>query len=115
LNPNRKAFLGLLIALALLALGLFQAAHSHADPMSMDDQFIALAQRDGFASHSGYAGLISVAHQVCSSRMNGASETVIINAVFSESELTHYSTAAALVHDAEQVYCPGYYGGGGVT
>jgi hypothetical protein len=88
------------------------APMAQADPDSMDRQFLALLDRDGISATSGATTEISVAHSICQSRMSGNSESVIIQFVYEQSHL-NLNGATALVRDAEQVYCPGYLGGGG--
>lgn len=102
-----------LLAIAFGVLALFGAAHASADPSDMDAQFIALMQRDGIGSHAGYTGLISVGHGVCVSRMQGWSEDSVISYIYANtrSDFTR-ADSAAIVRDAEQVYCPGFYEGG---
>lgn len=120
LNEDGNPTVATRILVALMAFGAMIAAaflvigKAYADPDSMDRQFLALLDRDGIAATSGAITEISVAHQICSSRMSGANEDAVVNYVYAYSHLDRVGSTA-MVRDAEQVYCPGFLGGGGAV
>jgi hypothetical protein len=83
---------------------------AHADPMDMDNQYLSMLDRDGISNRSGAASAIDGAHFICEQRMDGVSESSLISKVYQLSQLDQIKSAA-MVHDAELAYCPGYYGG----
>lgn len=107
-----RILLGLMAFGAIIAAAFMAIGQAHADPVDLDMQFLAMASRDGITSSGGASDLINGAHEVCRERMAGVSESTIVSEVLQGSKITHISTARAVVYDAEQVYCPGYYVGG---
>lgn len=105
------------ITLALAGIGMgitaiLTAGHAHADPQSMDEQYLALLKRDGIGSSEGISDMITVGHGVCSLRMQGYTEDKIAQTIYGNTVSSFtLDLSKAVVHDAEQVYCPGYLGG----
>jgi hypothetical protein len=97
----------LLVGFAFGVLALFSAGHAGADPSDMDYRYLSMLQRDGITASSGASALLEAARLVCDARMTGTDQAEVIHNVWLNTSLDQ-SGAAALVYDAESVYCPGY-------
>lgn len=107
MKRTRKVFGAMAFAVWTMITAFLLCPMAHADPQSMDEQYLALLNRDGIGSSTGITAMIASGHAVCADRMQGYTEDQTIHMVYVNSPLNQ-SLSAAVVRDAEQVYCPGY-------
>lgn len=93
----------IVVAVAGMVL-LLSAAPAHAD--DNDDQFLQAMAYVGLVSDEGPAGLIHLAHTVCSDRVNGYSDLITATRVNNANPGLGLNGAGYIVAAAEHVYCP---------
>lgn len=96
---------------ALLAAAFMAVGSAHANPNDLDNEFLSRLQRDGVTYSGSITGELETAHWICAHRMAGVSEVDVATYIYQNSPLDRSHTAA-LVVDAETVYCPGFVTGG---